>query len=193
MKEYKHADMSEYIEAQVNANIDKFKRNWVSDVEIGIIANWVMIHLKKPEMVLCHGARNGYEMFRFGMFFGRGTTVLGTDISPTASEVPDMVVWDFHEVMIELAGKVDMVYSNSLDHSYNPVKAIKAWMETLKPSGVIIIHWTPGHDNEEAKPCDCFQGSWDDYNEMISSVAQIKDWVPIRILKEGGFFVVEKK
>ena len=46
--------------------------------------------------------------------------VLGTEISSTATNYPNTIEWDFHDVKEEWVSNVDIVYSNSIDHSYKP-------------------------------------------------------------------------
>lgn len=193
MKIHTHKDIEEYRKAQIAANIDKFERAWVSDVEIGIISNWIASNLPKPEFIICHGARNGFEMLKFAYFLGRGIRLLGTDISPTANDMPDMIQWDFHEINPDWHGLVDIVYCNSLDHSYDIKKAVTSWLDSLKPTGVILIHWTPKHEYGEVSDSDCFHASWKEYSDLLNEVAIIEEWVTIHILKCGGFFVVGKK
>lgn len=193
MEVFDFKDKKEYVEAQIEANVRKFERHWVTDIEIGIICNYLRKRFKPPELMICHGARNGYEMLKFGYFMGRGTRVIGTDISPTAVTVPNMIQWDFHDINPEWTSKVDMVYCNSLDHSYNPQKAISAWMDSLKKNGIIIVHWAPGHEKGMVKPSDCFHASSEEYESVLSSCGTLLLKEEIKILKGGFFFIVGKK
>lgn len=40
----------------------------------------------------------------------------------------------------------DFIYSNSLDHSYDPEKALDAWMSCLTKNGVCIIEHSSGDE-----------------------------------------------
>ena len=67
--------------------------------------------------------------------------VLGTEIAPTATQFPDTIQWDFHESKPEWVGAVDFIYTNSLDHAYDPEKAVTNWMRCLTPTGLCFVEW----------------------------------------------------
>ena len=71
--------------------------------------------------------------------------VIGTDISDTAENYKDSVTHDFHEEKKEWLNNFDFVYSNSLDQSFDPRKALQAWLNQLKKDGFIIIEHTDQH------------------------------------------------
>ncbi len=75
-----------------------------------------------------------------------GCEVLGTEIADTALEFPHTLQWDMHEVKPEWRGSVDFIYSNSLDHSYDPRLCLNAWMGCLKPGGICVIEHSPQHE-----------------------------------------------
>lgn len=72
--------------------------------------------------------------------------VIGTEISDTATQFENTIQWDFYDVKDEWIGKVDFIYSNSLDHSYDPEKALDAWMNCLTDNGVCIIEHSSGDE-----------------------------------------------
>jgi len=96
---------------------------------------------------------SGYEVQELSRLLG--IDVIGTDISPTASQFPNVLQWDFHDVKQEWIENVDFVYSNSWDHSFDLERLFKNWMECLKPSGRLFISWTPTPCCS-LRRCDCF-------------------------------------
>lgn len=98
-----------------------------------------------PLSGLCHGAKTGAEvrlireaLKRHGVL----STILGTDITPEAAAASggDVILLDFHRRDERLGLKNwDFVYSNTLDHSYNPLKALRAWREQLRDSESLLI------------------------------------------------------
>lgn len=193
MQLYKHADYNEYVKAQTDAFNLKHSRNWVTEMELAIIANHVILKYGIPEFTICHGARNGFEVGWLKKYFGYDARVVGTDIGKWSEEIEDMVQWDFHELNEVWTGNADMIYSNSLDHSFDPVKAIATWLQTLKPDGILVVHWSHAHEKGEPKASDCFIASWDEYNELLGAAGRFLEWCPIKILKGGGFFIVKKR
>ena len=103
---------------------------------------------------LCHGSRNGFEQQVFRELIP--ADVIGTDISETADQYPNSVVWDFHDENPEWVGKCDFVYTNSLDQSWKPKDAVRTWIDQLKIGGVLIIEHTEGHGPQSAGKMDPF-------------------------------------
>jgi hypothetical protein len=103
---------------------------------------------------ICHGARNGFEVDWFKKRL-KGE-MLGTDISETAAQFPDMVVWDFHDENPDWAGRFDFVYTNSLDQAMEPDKALAAWTRQLTPNGRIYVEHTMLHSPSHAGEMDPF-------------------------------------
>ena len=103
---------------------------------------------------LCHGARNGYEVEYFRKHLD--SEVIGTDISDTAKNFPNMVVWDFHDQNPKWVNSFDFVYSNSLDQALYPEKALKTWANQLNENGRIYIDLTLDHSTRGAGAMDPF-------------------------------------
>ena len=104
----------EYKKTQVFFNKKKLNRIWADETTLDAIVN----DLKSNGLGvngLCHGARNGYEVEYFRKHLD--SEVIGTDISDTAKNFPNMVVWDFHDQIPKWVNSFDFVYSNSLDRA----------------------------------------------------------------------------
>ena len=71
--------------------------------------------------------------------------MIGTDISETAKDYKNSVVHDFHDVNKEWLNNFDFVYSNSLDQSFDPKKALQTWLDQIKQNRFIIIEHTDQH------------------------------------------------
>ena len=63
---------------------------------------------------------------------------------------------------------VDFIYSNSLDHSYNPALCVKNWMSCISKIGLCFIHWGEGHLKVKPNQVDCFSGSLETYKELCA-------------------------
>ncbi len=72
---------------------------------------------------------------------------------------------------------MDFIYSNALDHSYDPRHCLDSWMRCLVRDGICILHWGPGHNNVAGSPecskADCFQASLKEYHSMIKETFEI--------------------
>ena len=97
-------------------------------------------------------------------------TVIGTEISDTAEQFPNTVRHDFHEPRAEWLGKASFVYSNSWDHAYDPAKALRTWMGSLKPHGIAILEHTIGHRPENTGESDPFGASLEELLEFVNAV-----------------------
>ena len=81
-----------YKKIQVYFSKKKINRIWADETTLGAIVN----DLKSNGLGvngLCHGARNGYEVEYFRK--NLNSEVIGAEISDTAKNIPNMVVWVF--------------------------------------------------------------------------------------------------
>lgn len=149
-------DYEQYKKAQVDGNKKKIDKVWALEENIKFLAEYFT--KKIPGGVkfgLCHGTRRGVEQEWFSKYIP-GAEVIGTEISDTATQFPKTIQWDFHEVKPEWVGKVDFIYSNSYDHSFDPKKCINAWMSCLKPGGLCVIEHSTGQLMTETSQMDPF-------------------------------------
>jgi len=143
-------DYERYRTVQQEGNMRKLDLVWVLEENIRFLSDFLRAELRSQTMGICHGTRRGKEQEWFRKYLN--IEVIGTEISPTASQFPHTIQWDFHEVKPEWIGATDFIYSNSFDHSYDPEKCLNAWMSCLKPQGVCIlehsINSSPMHADE---------------------------------------------
>lgn len=141
-----------YRATQIHWNKAKLEKVWADDRTLEAIA--ADLERRGLRSGVCHGARNGYEVSWFREHLGG--EVIGTDISETATQFPNMVVHDFHERRDDWVGKFDFVYTNSLDQAFDPQKALAAWSDQLAPGGCIYVEHTMQHGPEGASEMDPF-------------------------------------
>lgn len=95
--------------------------------------------IKKGNSVLCLGARLGVEV---KVFKEIGNLSIGIDIEPGTNN-NHVLFGDFHE--IKFASNVfDMIYTNSLDHSFDLMKVVKEIYRVLKMGGHLILDASSG-------------------------------------------------
>lgn len=129
-------DYDKYREAQITGNYKKLDNVWVSEENVEFLANYIRETVGDVRFGICHGTRRGKEQEWFIKYLG--CDVIGTEISDTAEQFPNTIQWDFHDVKPEWIDSTDFIYSNSLDHSYDPEKRLNAWMSCVTPRGVCI-------------------------------------------------------
>lgn len=135
MRVYRYASHDEYVAAQVEANKRKLGNVWVRPETVRRICSHAP---KRVRAILCHGTRNAAEQAMFLSHFPNAR-VIGTEISDTAMDFQHTVRHDFHEPRPEWVGAFDLVYSNSWDHSYDPVKSLRTWAGQLSDHGRLCI------------------------------------------------------
>ena len=148
-------DYLKYKKIQIDGNKKKIDKIWVQEENIMFLSDYIQKNVSNLKFGLCHGTRRGREQEWFQKFLD--IDVLGTEISDNALEFPNTIQWDFHEVKPEWIGKVDFIYSNSFDHSYDPKKCLDNWMSCISKGGVCIIEHTSLH--EKATELDPFGAS----------------------------------
>lgn len=143
-----------YKAVQIFHNKRKLSRVWADDVTLGYIAEYVRKAVGVVERGLCHGTRNGYEQRVLKELLG--CTVVGTEISDTATQFADTIQWDFHEPKADWIGHFALIYSNSLDQAFDPRKALRTWADQLSPRGVLILEHTVFSSAAHADEMDPF-------------------------------------
>jgi SAM-dependent methyltransferase len=147
-------DLDAYRREQEKGNRAKIEQVWTSAGNLQFIARWLQARGIAPRAILCHGTRNGFEQKVFHEFFG--CEVLGTEISSTAESFPMTVRADFHEPLAGWERRADIVYSNSLDHAYEPARALKAWAGSVRDGGVLVLEKASDSDPRAASDLDPF-------------------------------------
>lgn len=177
MKIKKFESYDHYKKAQIKHNKRKIDRVWVHKSSIEIASYFLLSYnLSKQNNMcfgLCHGTRRGLEQKWFSEILG--IDVIGTEISDTAKNFDQTIEWDFHNIKNDWVKKCDFIYSNSLDHSYDPKMCLLQWGKCLKPkSGLIILEWSKQHKERYVKRSDCFGASFSEYLDFLCSLFSIK-------------------
>lgn len=167
-------DYARYEEVQIEANIRKIQsgtdlEHWKA-IRLKTVVDDIVKHFPVGQETLrgiCMGARNGTEVRAFRELldplttqspekpYCRAVEIVGTDISPTASDF-DLVQHDFNYPIPHELGKFDFVFSTSLDQTQTPVQALQAWMSALAPGGRIYLEFTPEHGKQAKSELDPF-------------------------------------
>lgn len=173
---HKYKNYDEYKKIQIDGNIEGIKSNrcWVTENNIKFLSNFLEKEVPNLKFGICHGTRQGKEQEGFSEYLG--ISVIGTEISPTATMFPNTIQWDFHNVKDEWVDNVDFIYSNSFDHSYKPEACLDAWMKCITEDGVLILEWTTDHIGYNE--LDPFGATLKYYKKLIS-----KKYNLIKILK----------
>ena len=145
VKIHKYKDYNEYKETQIYYNKKKIDKVWADEKTLEKIGNFLKENISSNLIKgICHGSRNGFEQ----NFFNEkkdGFEVIGTDISETAKDYKNSIVHDFHDEKKEWLENFDFVYSNSLDQSFDPQKALNTWLKQIKLGRYVIIEHSDQH------------------------------------------------
>ncbi len=147
-------DYDAYRAEQIAGNKEKIQQSWVREEDIDFLAGHVRRLVAEPRFGICHGTRRGLEQQWLAERLG--CDVIGTEISDNASEYPRTIEWDFHETKPEWLGAADFIYSNAFDHSYDPEKALNAWMSCLRVGGVCFLEHSNRMEPESVTALDPF-------------------------------------
>ena len=170
MKQFHHKDYDQYREAQIATNRKKSTDIWIQPSELEIVATAITDNLhRQPHFGICHGVRTGTENKALSRLLN--AEVIGTDLVGR-DNVRKM---DFHDEAPQWTGKADFVYSNSLDHSYDPDLALQRWIQCLRPDGILLIHWDPGDEIPKPSAADCFRASANEYRTMLTKYGSLKE------------------
>lgn len=129
-------DYKKYLKQQVGRAENKWARKPGHDgiFREKLLEDWKQIkELVKPEKIICMGCRDGTELFEFRVYCP-GAKIIGVDITENidtirVSKVHGVSVrlQDFSNLPEDWEKNFDLVYSNSLDHAYDPHKTVMEW------------------------------------------------------------------
>ena len=144
-KIHKYKNYDEYKDTQIFFNKQKINKVWADENTLKIVSNFLKENIKSEKIKgLCHGSRNGFEQKCFINEIPNAE-VIGTDISETANDYDNSIVHDFHDEKKDWIENFDFVYSNSLDQSYDPEKALNTWINQVKKDRYVIIEHSDQH------------------------------------------------
>ena len=86
-----------------------------------------------------------------------------------------------HEIKDEWVDKCDVIYSNSFDHTYDPIYCLNQWSKCLKPTGIIVLQFAEnGHfiknliDIKKYSPGDPFNAPLEVYKTICEDHTNLK-------------------
>lgn len=109
-------------------------------------------HLNEPETICCMGCRQGTEVFEFKGFYPEAE-VHGVDITRNIETIKSHLdikisLNDFNDLPDEWEDKFDLVFSNSLDHSYKVADTIAEWRRVTKNGGHLFLELSTTRAND---------------------------------------------
>lgn len=111
--------------------------------------------------VLCLAARRGGEV---RAFIAQGAFAVGIDLNP-GRDNRFVLPGDFHDLQFA-SGSVDVVYTNSLDHAFDPDRLLAEVRRVLAPEGILIVEaGSGGHGVEGRGFYESF--SWASIQELV--------------------------
>lgn len=118
--------------------------------------------LRHGMTVLCLAARIGTEV---KSFLDIGCLAIGIDLNPGENN-RYVVYGDFHDIQFP-SNSVDVIFTNSLDHTFNIEKLIDETKRVLKPNGFLIVEAIRG-DSEGIRPAFYESFSWSKIDDLVS-------------------------
>jgi len=173
MKLFKYKSYIDYVKLQIRRTNSFLTRKvrrtedgracWADSEVLDFVIEQVK-DMKNLSFGICHGVRFGQEVD----YLAERLTcnVIGTEISSAYKKHGSIIRWDFHKVKDEWVGNTDFIYTNALDHTFDPDKCINQWMKCIKSTGKCFIEWTVGHESD-ASSADPFSASLDEYSDLF--------------------------
>ena len=122
--------------------------------------------LKPGASVLCLGARQGTEV---KAFHDLGCFAVGIDLNP-GKENKFVLPGDFHDVQFP-DRSVDVVFTNSFDHTLDPEKLLQQITLLLKPGGMLVIEAIQG-EAEHSAPDYYASFWWEKIDDLLALIGR---------------------
>ena len=132
-----------YIEKNKSTNTRKSNSIWIKSKAVELIVKFVTDNKIVIVNGICHGVRTGKEVQIFRQKFN--ANIIGTDLQ-FKNPIPHCIEWDFHKIKDEWLNSFDFIYSNSLDHTYDPDLSLDQWTKCLRQGGLLVIEWANDHN-----------------------------------------------
>ena len=167
--QYRYLSYKEYVKIQTFFNKKKINKIWASRNVLDFIIEDVKKTFKNESNFLgvCHGTRNGFEQNYIKDI--TGWNVIGTEISDTAIKFPNTIEWDFHNEIPEIRNKCQFVYSNSIDHAYDPKAALQVWFNQLTKGGKVYLEISEKHGPGASSLMDPFGVDPNYFEELLTN------------------------
>ena len=195
MEIYKYKNYEEYKKKQIEANVRKLDRTWVDPASLKNVMKYIHDNLNvKPRKIICHGRRRGLEQEYILDYFKdiKDLDVIGTEISHTATEFPNTIQWDFHDVKDEWVGSIDIIYSNSFDHSIKPRECLDTWMSCFKQKGICVIEYST-HTDHKICETDPFAATLHEYKDLIEEKYEIVKVINNKNIQDEAHSILQGK
>lgn len=186
-------DYKKYKERQVERAEHKWARKELHDhvFKQNLERDWKKIrdHLPEaPTKIICMGCRDGTELFEFKRFYPRAM-VTGVDLTENVKTIRvskmrgvDVRVQDFSNLP-EAWGKLfDIVFSNSLDHAYNPHETVKEWHRVCK--GHLFVQLATANKPNQIEHCFERHDVYDLFPEKLFNILEVWENETINVLAE---------
>ena len=190
MNVYLHEDYEFYVAVQRKMTARKTdngarSKSWVGDNEVKQINDLIHTHVPDIKTIVCHGCRSGVEVDLLHKM-NPDAEVFGTDIYGPAYQFDRTYFreMDFDIVPDEWKEYFDVVYSNSIDHSRDPINTLRSWRSELKDGGICVVnyHWGRGVSRE-----DCFHLDASRYEQEIQEIGEKVGMRVVSILPPRDF------
>lgn len=198
MRVEQHQSYEEYLSIQRSLTSRKTNRGrtvliWAGEEYLRDVNKVMHLYVSEIKSIVCHGCRSGFEVDILQKL-NPDARVFGTDLYGKAYKYDriNFREMDFDIVPKEWEMAFDVVYSNSIDHSRNPVKTLLAWKSELRNGGVIFV--TFQFTDRPMTKADCFSLSVAEYESEIRQIADeigmgIKHFSSVGKYGRGGHYV----
>lgn len=190
MKQIEFNSYDQYLEVQRATVKKRGIGPYFCDLEMLRIAEWCRNNQLQVKEGICHGARNGLECDELIRYFPQAR-IVGTDLVPCSGKSAlsrgkaQVIRWDFNKIKGLWVGRFDLVYTNSLDHSYDPPSTLQVWLDQLVWNGALFIQWN--RSDLDVKGGDCFGVDPLEMIDLLNSVGRLVDMLYVNTEWQKGY------
>lgn len=148
-------DYLDYLKDQITRAESKWARKWGHDEifkqQLRLTIGDVLEFIGYPLSICCMGCRSGTEVFEFKEMFP-AADVWGIDITRLVNTIKThlevhIILQDFNKLPDVWQDKFDLIFSNSLDHSYDPKITLKEWHRVSQKGGHLLLEFSTTPEN----------------------------------------------
>lgn len=141
---------SQYIKDQITRAESKWGRkpdfDEIFKQTLRLTIDQVDDYIKNSRDICCMGCRQGTEVFEFKERYPNAK-VHGIDITKNIDTIKTHLsvhieLQDFNKLPDDWDNKFDLVFSNSIDHAFNPTETLQEWYRVTRDDGYLLIEFS---------------------------------------------------
>lgn len=137
---YKQYEQIQVKRSNVKLNVHRGNEHWTSIFDAVIRPH---VDINNIHNAVCMGVRNSDEVDAFARQL-RNATCIGIELNPAAAS-RNVLTHDFAKLPVDMQGQFDLIFSNSIDHSFDIAVTLREWRRAASDNCRLVVQFSTDH------------------------------------------------